>query len=68
MRAANTIPKPKIEPGFSPTQRADVFGIASSHPTWLVERWVQRFGEADTLKLLACNNRCTGLDGLQLFS
>ncbi|BDA44184.1 Ribosomal RNA small subunit methyltransferase B [Coccomyxa sp. Obi] len=57
MRAANAIPMPKIEPGFSPRQRADVFGIASSHPTWLVERWVQRFGEATALKLLASNNR-----------
>lgn len=61
MRAANAIPMPKIEPGFSPKQRADVFGIASSHPTWLVERWVQRFGEATTLKLLASNNRSAGL-------
>lgn len=58
MRAANAIPMPKIEPGFTSRQRADVLGIASSHPTWLVERWVQRFGEATALKLLASNNRC----------
>ncbi|EIE25940.1 S-adenosyl-L-methionine-dependent methyltransferase [Coccomyxa subellipsoidea C-169] len=57
MRTANAIPKPKLEPGFSQSQRADVFGIAASHPSWLVERWMQRFGEAETLKLLASNNR-----------
>lgn len=57
MRTANAIPRPKLEQGFSQRQRADVFGIASSHPSWLVERWLQRFGEADTLKLLASNNR-----------
>ncbi len=60
MRTANATPKPKLEPGFSQGQRADVFGIAASHPSWLVERWMQRFGEAETLKLLASNNRSAG--------
>jgi 16S rRNA (cytosine967-C5)-methyltransferase len=31
--------------------------ILYSHPTWLVERWLARFGEAQTIALLAANNQ-----------
>lgn len=31
--------------------------IRASHPTWLVRRWVERFGRADAEALLAWNNR-----------
>lgn len=32
-------------------------GILHSHPTWLVARWLGRFGEARTIGLLEANNR-----------
>jgi 16S rRNA (cytosine967-C5)-methyltransferase len=35
--------------------------ILHSHPTWLVERWLARFGEAQTLALLEANNRAPRL-------
>jgi 16S rRNA (cytosine967-C5)-methyltransferase len=31
--------------------------VSSSHPRWLVERWVERFGIDETEKLLEANNR-----------
>lgn len=31
-------------------------GIASSHPSWLLKRWLARFGETDTKELAAANN------------
>lgn len=31
--------------------------IVQSHPRWLVERWVERWGVAETLALCAANNR-----------
>ena len=37
--------------------KAEAYGIAYSHPTWMVERWLSRFGEEDTLALLEANNR-----------
>jgi 16S rRNA (cytosine967-C5)-methyltransferase len=36
---------------------ADRLGILHSHPTWMVERCLARFGEAQTLALLEANNR-----------
>jgi len=36
---------------------AERLGIALSHPTWLVERWLARFGEPATRALLEANNR-----------
>jgi 16S rRNA (cytosine967-C5)-methyltransferase len=36
---------------------ADRLGILHSHPTWIVERWLARFGEARTVALLEANNR-----------
>jgi 16S rRNA (cytosine967-C5)-methyltransferase len=36
---------------------AERLAILHSHPTWMVERWLARFGEADTLALLQANNR-----------
>ncbi len=32
------------------------FAIEHSHPRWLVERWLQRFGPADTAALCRANN------------
>jgi 16S rRNA (cytosine967-C5)-methyltransferase len=36
---------------------AERMGIQYSHPTWLVERWIQNFGEEKTGSLLQVNNR-----------
>jgi 16S rRNA (cytosine967-C5)-methyltransferase len=35
---------------------AERLGILHSHPTWMVERWLQKFGEALTISLLESNN------------
>lgn len=56
MRQTNAVPSPSMA-GTSGSSQADALGIASSHPTWMVERWLARLGEADTLELLAANNR-----------
>jgi len=40
--------------GDSPAER---MALAHSHPTWLVERWLARFGEVETRALLEANNR-----------
>ena len=40
-----------------PTDRIDALALEGSHPRWLVARWVERFGEAETRKLLEANNR-----------
>ena len=39
------------------TPLAERFGILNSHPTWLVERWIARFGKDRALMLLEANNR-----------
>jgi 16S rRNA (cytosine967-C5)-methyltransferase len=36
---------------------AERLAIIHSHPAWLVERWLARFGEARTLALLRSNNQ-----------
>lgn len=43
---------------ISETER---LGILHSHPTWMVERWVARFGEARVVGLLEANNRAPRL-------
>lgn len=40
--------------GIPPVER---LAILHSHPTWMVERWLARFDEAETAELLAANNR-----------
>ncbi len=40
---------------------ADRLGILHSHPTWLVARWLNNFGEASTVSLLKANNRAPNL-------
>ncbi len=37
--------------------RAFYLAIMESHPKWMVERWIERFGETETIKLLEHNNR-----------
>lgn len=40
----------------TPTDVADALALEYSHPRWLVGRWLARWGEAETRKLLAANN------------
>jgi 16S rRNA (cytosine967-C5)-methyltransferase len=43
---------------------AERLGILHSHPTWLVERWLARFGEPETIALMEANNRAPELAGI----
>lgn len=47
-----------LPPNVSPAER---LAIVYSHPTWMVERWLSRFGEGRTIRLLAANNRAPRL-------
>lgn len=49
-----------LPPDISPGER---LGISRSHPTWLVERWLELFGEERTISLLEANNRPPRLCG-----
>jgi 16S rRNA (cytosine967-C5)-methyltransferase len=40
----------------TPTDPIDALAMKYSHPRWLVARWVERFGEQDTERLLTLNN------------
>ena len=56
-----------LPPDLPPAER---LGILYSHPTWLVERWLKRFGEQRTVALLETNNRpprltCTVHDAMR---
>jgi 16S rRNA (cytosine967-C5)-methyltransferase len=48
-RDALTLPRPN--------DPIDALALDGSHPRWIVARWVERYGEADTRKLLEANNR-----------
>jgi len=39
-----------------PTDVIDALALEYSHPRWIVARWLARWGEAETRKLLAANN------------
>lgn len=41
----------------TPVHPADALALGGSHPRWLVERWVERWGIAQTQRLLEANNR-----------
>ena len=43
-------PKPNEDRSF-------YLAVMESHPKWMVERWIERFGETETIKLLEHNNR-----------
>ncbi len=47
-------PEKFLPAGMSSAAR---LGIVHSHPEWLVERWLARFGEAQTSSLLEANNQ-----------
>lgn len=48
---ADTLPAPATG------DRAEDLAIRHSHPTWMVRRWLDRFGTGDTEALLRWNNR-----------
>jgi 16S rRNA (cytosine967-C5)-methyltransferase len=56
-RASNEarVPAAKLVPQDTPA--AEHLGVLHSHPTWMVERWLARFGEERTIALLEANNR-----------
>ena len=58
MRRDGNLPKPEAPAGASAAEKTTMLAIAASHPLWMVERWLKRYGKADTLKLLVANNRC----------
>lgn len=41
----------------SPHDRIDALALDESHPRWIVQRWLDRFGEQETRALLDANNR-----------
>lgn len=47
-------------------QRARSIALATSHPTWLVSRWLKRFGEAGAIALCRHNNRSAPAYGLRV--
>lgn len=42
-------------PAFS--DRKKLIAVTYSHPEWLVERWVKRFGEREAFQLMTANNQ-----------
>ena len=51
---AKSPPEKFLPTGVSTTRR---LAIIHSHPEWLVERWLARLGEPQTISLLKANNR-----------
>lgn len=50
LRAQDALPVPDA------ADEADYLGILHSHPTWMVRRWLDRFGRKETERLLRWNN------------
>lgn len=40
----------------APSDAAEALALKYSHPRWLIARWIERWGEQDTERLLALNN------------
>jgi len=49
-REMSQLPTPDME------DRNEVIATTFSHPKWMVERWVQRFGEREAFQLMQANN------------
>lgn len=57
-KAAGTVPHPPLPvPESSDSEFAEAAALATSHPTWMVRRWAERFGKAETLAFLKENNK-----------
>jgi 16S rRNA (cytosine967-C5)-methyltransferase len=59
LRRAPAQPIEELLPAALPP--AERLGVRFSHPTWLVERWLERYGEPRTVALLEANNRVPNL-------
>lgn len=54
---AGEVPKPPMpKKGCTMNEAAEALGVATSHPTWLVRKWLKIFGAKDTIALLKKNN------------
>lgn len=57
-REAGMLPQPPPPAkGMSREQAADALAVGASHPTWLVDGWLQQYGAKATMELLRWNNR-----------
>src|SRR5579863_1109611 len=56
-RLADEAKRPAAEFIPAGVAAAERLGILHSHPTWMIERWLARWGEARTVALLGANNR-----------
>lgn len=54
MQDQSKLPAESLLPSDAPA--AERLGVLHSHPTWMVERWLARLGEARTVALLEANN------------
>jgi len=50
-RERANLPRPQSE------DRIELIATTFSHPTWMVRRWVKRFGERDAFHLMQANNQ-----------
>ena len=56
-RASTETDKPPAVLLSAELDSAERLGIEHSHPTWMVERWLRKFGRQKTIELLEWNNR-----------
>jgi len=57
LKDSGTLPvPPKPEKGMKFNDVADLLAINFSHPTWMVARWLKRFGLRRTIEILKINN------------
>ncbi|MGH9757002.1 MAG: RsmB/NOP family class I SAM-dependent RNA methyltransferase, partial [Candidatus Acidiferrales bacterium] len=61
LRRASLQKTPPAELLPAAISKAERLGILYSHPTWMVERWIARWGEERTVSLLRANNRAPRL-------
>jgi 16S rRNA (cytosine967-C5)-methyltransferase len=57
LRRLGSEPGPTVDPGVTLGSDAAALAGRYSHPLWLVERWLQRFGAEETRRLLEWNDR-----------
>jgi len=50
-REVNELPKPSSQ------RRSELVAITFSHPEWMADRWIKRYGERDAFQLMQANNR-----------
>jgi len=54
LRKLSALPHQPLPP---PEPLADYLSVKESHPRWLVERWLEAFGQAETEAMLAADNQ-----------